>query len=470
MHVTFNGKERTLREFCALALSAGWRITRITRPEGTLFAYLVCEPIALPDDAQAIHNAIVLSSELSSVVAVPSDEPMRHLCVDPSRYKRLPARPVSLLPSPLDRSSSRCGTPTFGSRMLLPQDEELQSPRTRATGTAKKWLKSKGLGVRGVMLQKAEKRGEEQSLAKGSAQDNTDVPNGRGSSPHMRVWWKKSPPNTTGNNSIAIHELSGDVSEHRAVTGRGRRRTLKPNDTPSTPSPRILPVHQKWPSTESTALLTTEASPPIPRSRRPSVASITRKLSFATFGRRPSIADITEALPTPPHSATLTELAPPPTLRGDTGRSLKHLPSLPTLGRNDVVTNAAAGRPAIPRRPSFSFMSQVAEPRPVVKSSLPRRPDVMDPPKLGILKSRTTCKQGSPDAAIAAESASIPRRQRSVTLSNAPGASTRGQVQVPGDVGVPPDPASFEVKRVPSVPKLPRRLSIPMLRRKQSQS
>ncbi|KAF8547690.1 S-adenosyl-L-methionine-dependent methyltransferase, partial [Imleria badia] len=45
MHITFNGKERTLREFCALALSAGWRVTRMTRPEGTLFAYLVCEPI-----------------------------------------------------------------------------------------------------------------------------------------------------------------------------------------------------------------------------------------------------------------------------------------------------------------------------------------------------------------------------------------------------------------------------------------
>ncbi|KAI9570964.1 S-adenosyl-L-methionine-dependent methyltransferase [Boletus coccyginus] len=75
MHITFNGKERTLREFCALALSAGWRVTRMTRPEGTLFAYLVCEPVTLPDDAQAIYNAVVLSSELSAVVAVPSDEP-----------------------------------------------------------------------------------------------------------------------------------------------------------------------------------------------------------------------------------------------------------------------------------------------------------------------------------------------------------------------------------------------------------
>ncbi|KIJ64089.1 hypothetical protein HYDPIDRAFT_91366, partial [Hydnomerulius pinastri MD-312] len=45
MHITFNGKERTLREFCALALSAGWRVTRMTRSDGSLFAHLVCEPV-----------------------------------------------------------------------------------------------------------------------------------------------------------------------------------------------------------------------------------------------------------------------------------------------------------------------------------------------------------------------------------------------------------------------------------------
>ncbi|KAH7923064.1 S-adenosyl-L-methionine-dependent methyltransferase, partial [Leucogyrophana mollusca] len=44
MHSMFNGKERTLRELCALALSAGWRVTRVTRAEGSLFGHLVCEP------------------------------------------------------------------------------------------------------------------------------------------------------------------------------------------------------------------------------------------------------------------------------------------------------------------------------------------------------------------------------------------------------------------------------------------
>jgi hypothetical protein len=470
MHITFNGKERTLREFCALALSAGWRVTRMTRPEGTLFAYLVCEPITLPDDAQAIYNAVVLSSELSTVVAVPSDEPVHRSWVESSRHKRLPARPVSLLPSPvLERSSSRCGTPTFGSRVLLPKDEELQSPRTRGTGAAKKWLKSKGLGVRSVMMQKAEKQKEDENLAKAtSPRDNNDIESGiRGSSSHMRVWWKKSPRNSASNSSIAVHELSGEVPEHRTI-GRGRRGTFKSSDSPFTPSPHLSPVHQKWPSTESAALLMPEGNLPVPRLRRPSVASITRKLSFATFARRPSIADITEPLPTPPHSATTTELAPPPNLRGDTGRSLKHLPSLPTLGRSEDITSAAAGRPAIPRRPTSSFAGQVRPAQP----ALPRRPEVADPPKSSILKSRTSpyaSKQSSPDPGRS-ESTSVPARQRRVTLSNSPGASSRNQTQGPSGVNVPPDPAGPDVKRIPSVPKLPRRLSIPMLRRKQSQS
>ncbi|KAF8443678.1 hypothetical protein L210DRAFT_3502471 [Boletus edulis BED1] len=377
MHVTFNAKERTLREFCALALSAGWRVTRMTRPEGTLFAYLVCEPIALPDDAQAIHNAVVLSSELSTVVTVPSDEPVQYSCLEPSRHKRLPPRPASLLPSPiLERSSSRCGTPTFGSRILLPKDEDLPSLRTKGAGAARKWLKSKGLGVRSAIIQKAEKQREEQNPASGaSVRDNNDVQDAiRGSPSHMRVWWKKSSP-TSASNSISVHESSGETSEHRA-TGRGWRGTFKSSDSSSTPSPRISPVHQKWPSTESAALLATEASPPVPRLRRPSVASITRKLSFATFSRRPSFADITEPLPTPPHSATLMDLAPSPTLRGDTGRSLKRLPSFPTLGRSEVITSAAAERPPIPRRPSFSFASQAPLPHTAFTTAQVEHPQV----------------------------------------------------------------------------------------------
>ncbi|KAJ8597167.1 S-adenosyl-L-methionine-dependent methyltransferase, partial [Rhizopogon salebrosus TDB-379] len=45
MDITFNGKERTLRELCALALSSGWRIVRVTFSKGSHFGHLVCEPV-----------------------------------------------------------------------------------------------------------------------------------------------------------------------------------------------------------------------------------------------------------------------------------------------------------------------------------------------------------------------------------------------------------------------------------------
>ena len=484
--MTLNGKERTLREFCALALSAGWRISRMTRAEGSLFAYLVCEPIPLPDEAQAIYNAVALSSELSTVVTVPSDNPMHYTHAEASSCK-MPSAVSLLPPAVLERSSSRCGTPTFGSRTVLPKDEELQSPRARGAIVAKKWLRSKGLGVRSVMMQKAEKQREEQNTSKGvSIRDNNEAQSAGATSPsHARVWWKKSPPSSANNSISAIHEFIGEIPVPQA-TGRGRRGTLKSSDVPSTPSPRTSLAHQKWPSIESVALPNPEVNPSIPHARRPSVASITRKLSFATF-RRPSIADVTEPLPTPPPSATFMELAPPPTLDGDIGRSLKHLPSLPTLSRSDATASTTELRSGIPRHPSLSFVGNMTSPRPVLKSVPPRRPDVSESPKSGILKTRSsshTSKHSSPNTGQVAEcspphtskqssprstQSMPPQRQRRVTLSNTEHPRAQLQMPMPGSVSDVLDPVGRQVKRVPSMPKMPRRLSIPMLRRKQSQ-
>ncbi|KAF9218485.1 hypothetical protein BS17DRAFT_791302 [Gyrodon lividus] len=487
MQITFNGKERTLRELTELTISAGWRITRMKRPEGSLFAHLVCEPIVLPDDAQAIYNAVVLasapsavSSDVSSVVsaeappipAKPSGKSPRHT---------MPTPLVPLLPSPiLERSSSRCGTPTFGSRMLLPQDDELEGPRDRGIGTAKKWLRAKGLGVRSVVAHKAEKqKGKEPSTAAGtSPRDETH--NAVHASPsHTRVWWKKSSPNSTSSNGTALNEFSGPISE-QSQAGRGRRGTTALNDVPSTPlqSPRVptsssveWPTHHAWPSTETAAVTAPEASTLVPRSRRPSVASITRKLSFASFSRWQSVTDLTEPLPTPPHSATFPDLAPSPSVNGDSGRKLKHLPSSPILGWNG--TDKFAKHPAVPRRPSLSFADH-ALPKSAVQTV--RKPYLMrgadpSPPTSGILvktpgTSPSTSQQGSPNIGFL-DSPSSSRRQRSATvLSNSPGISSSRALSF----SIPPEyvPENPKVKRASNTPKLPRRLSIPLLRRKQS--
>jgi hypothetical protein len=48
MQVTLGGQERTLPELRSLAESAGWRLIRVARAEGSLFAHLVAEPGPLP--------------------------------------------------------------------------------------------------------------------------------------------------------------------------------------------------------------------------------------------------------------------------------------------------------------------------------------------------------------------------------------------------------------------------------------
>ena len=52
MHVTFNSKERTLREMTDIALSAGWQITGvIQKPEGSLFGSIIAIPTSIPPSA-----------------------------------------------------------------------------------------------------------------------------------------------------------------------------------------------------------------------------------------------------------------------------------------------------------------------------------------------------------------------------------------------------------------------------------
>ncbi|KAJ7729814.1 hypothetical protein B0H16DRAFT_1775746 [Mycena metata] len=48
MQVTFNGQQRTLRETVALALSAGWKVVRVTKAPRSLFGHIVAVPVAVP--------------------------------------------------------------------------------------------------------------------------------------------------------------------------------------------------------------------------------------------------------------------------------------------------------------------------------------------------------------------------------------------------------------------------------------
>ncbi|KAI9441374.1 S-adenosyl-L-methionine-dependent methyltransferase [Lactarius indigo] len=51
MQVTLGGQERTLPELRSLAESAGWRLIRVARTEGSSFAYVVAEPGPIPSES-----------------------------------------------------------------------------------------------------------------------------------------------------------------------------------------------------------------------------------------------------------------------------------------------------------------------------------------------------------------------------------------------------------------------------------
>ncbi len=50
MRSMFNSQERTLREFCALTLTAGWKITQVIRAEGSVFGHLTAVPVEIPGE------------------------------------------------------------------------------------------------------------------------------------------------------------------------------------------------------------------------------------------------------------------------------------------------------------------------------------------------------------------------------------------------------------------------------------
>ena len=73
MHVTFNSKERTLREMADIALSAGWQVTEVIRkPEGSLFGSIVAVPIPVPP------SMTLLSPFLEQVITERSVSPVAH--------------------------------------------------------------------------------------------------------------------------------------------------------------------------------------------------------------------------------------------------------------------------------------------------------------------------------------------------------------------------------------------------------
>ncbi|KIK63987.1 hypothetical protein GYMLUDRAFT_57032 [Collybiopsis luxurians FD-317 M1] len=149
MQCMFNGQERTLREIVSLAHSAGWKVTKVTKAPGSLFGHIVAVPAEIPIQRRA------RSGSGSAFFDVPNSNYMGGSSLDPNE-EALNVREIG-------RASSRCGTPTFGSRMDLPSYEEARARfgggraamrRSGANSTVRPSLKPSTLPVAGQVKKK----------------------------------------------------------------------------------------------------------------------------------------------------------------------------------------------------------------------------------------------------------------------------------------------------------------------------
>ncbi|KAJ7689893.1 hypothetical protein B0H14DRAFT_3175933 [Mycena olivaceomarginata] len=110
MQVTFNGQERTLREIVALALTAGWKVVCVTKASGSLFGHIIAVPVAMPVSPRRCARA----GSGSAFFDVP-------------RAGGMAGNAEVGEMEMVERASSRCGTPSFGSRVDLPSVAEARA-------------------------------------------------------------------------------------------------------------------------------------------------------------------------------------------------------------------------------------------------------------------------------------------------------------------------------------------------------
>ncbi|KAF8908192.1 hypothetical protein CPB84DRAFT_1744364 [Gymnopilus junonius] len=125
MQVMFNSQERTLREIVDLTSSAGWKIVKVTKTPGSSLGYLIAVPVSVPAEVERANVHMFPPPEFSSPrvdgVEVTSkaenDEPMLDTAIEKEHKYRDDLEVV-------ERASSRCGTPTFGSQTRLSSVQE----------------------------------------------------------------------------------------------------------------------------------------------------------------------------------------------------------------------------------------------------------------------------------------------------------------------------------------------------------
>lgn len=122
MQVMFNSQERTLREIVALAASSGWKVVKVTKTATSLFGHIIAVPtdILIQKRAKAGSGSAFFDAAIGGAkTKIPQklNEAISNATIDEEKRYRDDMQTI-------ERASSRCGTPTFGSRMELSSVEE----------------------------------------------------------------------------------------------------------------------------------------------------------------------------------------------------------------------------------------------------------------------------------------------------------------------------------------------------------
>ncbi|KAK0235425.1 S-adenosyl-L-methionine-dependent methyltransferase, partial [Armillaria nabsnona] len=115
MQSVFNGQEHTLREIVSLAASAGWKVTKLTKAPGSLFGHIIAVPTSIPiqQRARAGSGSAFLDARKPNLRRGSSVQDVTDVGTGEREV--------------MERASSRCGTPTFGSRTELLLFEEARA-------------------------------------------------------------------------------------------------------------------------------------------------------------------------------------------------------------------------------------------------------------------------------------------------------------------------------------------------------
>ncbi|KAF7304344.1 Ich1 protein [Mycena chlorophos] len=145
MHAAFNAQERTLREIVALAASAGWKVIKVTKAPGSLFGHIVAVPVPVPISAARRSRGRAGSGSAFAEAEAAEES-----------KKNTESGNGEGLDNVVERASSRCGTPTFGSRVELPSrgPAKLRKPFGYGAPTAATVLKQAAPIMRAVKRNK----------------------------------------------------------------------------------------------------------------------------------------------------------------------------------------------------------------------------------------------------------------------------------------------------------------------------